>query len=313
MSKEHWGTFSVTDHCAYRAFVTDVMLYDRLVIPVPAKGKEAKWADEGWEPGKQEHLLKILGDRAVRVEWNDYTEERWAKRFEAGKSVGRDTEAWAMQYSRTELTKDLPSHVMGVEAVSAFQSIDELEKGLGMREVGAAANILLPPGAVTAILAHEFLVPDEPGWSHEDLLRAALDLSSEAQFRRKRANLWRWQWDYVDGQLVVTDRAAIESALEEMQELVAEERRELEKSRLLLASKYAFLIGSLTVAAMTIAAAPVALPAVATAGAGVFISVGQFSADRLLAPKQADEGRQAAAFLAGIERHFGWEDLLEHH
>lgn len=310
MSKEYWGTFSVKDHCADRAFVTDVMLYDRLVIPVPANGKDAKWAEKGWEPKKQEELLKILGDRAVRVEWNDNTEERWARRFEAGKSVGRDTEAWALQYSRTELTKDLPSHVTGVEAVSAFQSVDELEAGLGMHAVDTD-RILLPPGAVTAILAHEFLVPDEPGWSHQDLLRAAMDLSSEPHFRRKRANLWRWQWDYVDGELVVTDRAAIDSALEEMQELVAEERRELEKSKLHLASKYAFLIGSLTVAAMTIAAAPVALPALAIAGAGVFVSVGQFSADRLLAPKKADDGRQAGAFLAGIERHFGWEALLE--
>ena len=288
------------------------MLYDRLVIPVPANGKQAEWEKKGWEPKKQEDLLKILGDRAVRIEWNDGMEERWARRFEAGKSVGRNTEAWALQHSRTELTKDLPSHVMGVEAVSAFQSIDELEAGLGLHPVSTpqAANIALPAGGVTAILAHEFLVPDEPGWSHADLLRAALDFSSERQFRLQRGNLWRWQWDYVDDELVVTDRVAIERALEEMQELVAEERRAVEKSKLHLASKYAFLIGSLTVAAMTIAAAPVALPAIAIAGAGVFISVGQFSADRLLAPKPADEGRKAAAFLADIQRHFGWDTLI---
>lgn len=309
MSKEHWGTFSVKDHCAERAFVTDVMLYDRLVIPVPANGKEAEWAKEGWEPERQEGLLKILGDRAVPVVWTDGMEDRWARRFEAGKKVGRDTEAWALQSSRTELTKDLPSHVMGVEAVSAFQSIDELEGELGLHSV--SGNVVLPAGAVTAILAHEFLVPDEPGWSHEDLLRAALDVSSERQFRLQRGNLWRWQWDYVNGELVVTDRAAIEGALEEMQELVAEERRAVEKSKLHLAAKYAFLVGSLTVAAMTIAAAPVALPAIATAGAGVFISVGQFSADRLLAPKEVDEGRKAAAFLADIQRHFGWDNLQE--
>jgi hypothetical protein len=32
---ETWGTFSVTDHLGRRAFVADVILYDRLVIPVP--------------------------------------------------------------------------------------------------------------------------------------------------------------------------------------------------------------------------------------------------------------------------------------
>ena len=33
MGKQVWGTFSVKDHCDPGAFVAEVMLYDRLVIP----------------------------------------------------------------------------------------------------------------------------------------------------------------------------------------------------------------------------------------------------------------------------------------
>lgn len=312
MAKEHWGTFSVNDHCADRAFIADVMLYDHLVIPVPPAGKEQEWVDNGWQPKKQEALLKILGKRAVRIEWNEEKRGLWKERFKAAKRVGRDTEAWAFQSTRTELTQNLPAHVMGVEAVSAFQSIDELEQELGMHPVPASQLTFLPPGAVTAIIAHEFLVPDEPGWSHEDLLREAINLSSDRQFRRKRGSLWRWQWDYVDGKLVLTDRAAIESALEEMQDLVADERHELEKSDLAMATKFAFLVGGLTVGALTVANAPVSLPAFATTGAGVFVSVGQYVAERLLTPKPPDQEREAAAFIAGIQRHFGWDHLLAH-
>jgi hypothetical protein len=310
VSKEYWGTFSVNDHCRDRAFISDVLLYDRLVVPIPEPGKAADWAEKGWQPDRQQELLNILGNRAVPVVWDQRRRQEWARRFDAGRDVGRNTEAWAMQATRTELTHDLPAHVMGVESISAFQSLDELEGELGVRHAGDSADFVLPAGAVTAILAHEFLVPDEPGWSHEDLLKAAVELSSDSGYRRRRANLWRWQWDYVRGDLVVTDRSAIEAAIEEMQDLVEDQRRQSERSKLHLTTKFAFLVGSVTIAAMSAAAAPIALPALATAGAGVFISVGQFVADRLLAPAQSGDEARAGAFLADLQRHFGWDRLL---
>lgn len=45
-----WGTSSVTDHLGPRAFVTDVILYDRLVIPVPDAKERKRWADIGRRP-----------------------------------------------------------------------------------------------------------------------------------------------------------------------------------------------------------------------------------------------------------------------
>jgi hypothetical protein len=44
MTIELWGTFAVRDHLVARAFVADVLLYDRLVIPTLPEGKpEEKW------------------------------------------------------------------------------------------------------------------------------------------------------------------------------------------------------------------------------------------------------------------------------
>ncbi len=41
-----WGTFSVVDHLRRRPFVADVLLYDRLVVPVPDGDEEVKrWRD----------------------------------------------------------------------------------------------------------------------------------------------------------------------------------------------------------------------------------------------------------------------------
>ena len=40
MSRETWATFSVKDHCSEYAFVREVMLYDRLVIPIPPDAED---------------------------------------------------------------------------------------------------------------------------------------------------------------------------------------------------------------------------------------------------------------------------------
>ena len=40
MSRQHWGTFSVRDHLQPYAFITEVFLYDRLIIPHPADNED---------------------------------------------------------------------------------------------------------------------------------------------------------------------------------------------------------------------------------------------------------------------------------
>jgi hypothetical protein len=63
MDWELWGTFSVGDHLRRRAFVADVLLYDRLVVPTPPASEpeeEKRWVDMGWEPEHQRKLLDLL-------------------------------------------------------------------------------------------------------------------------------------------------------------------------------------------------------------------------------------------------------------
>ena len=35
MSQELWATYSVKDHCTPRTLAADILLFDRLVFPVP--------------------------------------------------------------------------------------------------------------------------------------------------------------------------------------------------------------------------------------------------------------------------------------
>jgi hypothetical protein len=57
-----WGTFSVADHIRPRPFVSDVLVYDRLLIPTPDAPDEARGVEEGWQPNLQAQLIDILKD-----------------------------------------------------------------------------------------------------------------------------------------------------------------------------------------------------------------------------------------------------------
>jgi hypothetical protein len=80
VAQQLWGTHSVADHCVARAFVADVILYDRVVIPVPPSDdpdEEARWY-ANWKPERQRALLAVLGDFAHTIEWSSELRDEWS-------------------------------------------------------------------------------------------------------------------------------------------------------------------------------------------------------------------------------------------
>ena len=306
MGRQVWGTFSVNDHCQSRAFIADVMLYDCLVIPVPPAGDSKewdRWEVNKWDPRRQERLIKVLGDRARAVEWDAYHQDQWRSRFEAGGDVAKQTAPWAFQASRTQLLSELQPGVTGVEAITAYPSLEKLERDLGVKPAGGGP-IQLPIGAVTAVLGREFLVPDDPDWNDEDLskaedlLKAAVELSSDPTFKRKRSSYWRWQREFT-GSDVITDQQAVEAAVEEMRELIEEEQAVVRKANIRTTSRYAFLVASITVGLLAGPLSPLAL-------GGAFVSVGQLVTERYFEGHEKKEPA-AGALFHDTRRHFGWD------
>lgn len=298
MSKQIWGTFSVKDHRDPHAFVAEVMLYDRLVIPVPADDQErARWEHEHWEPKRLDDLLKILGQRAYVVKWDAERQKRWKTRYEAGAEIAQAAPDWAFAATRTELTKGLPRDVTGIQVVTNYTDVADLERGLRLRPA-AQEEIPLYGGTALAIIGHEFLVPDDPRWSHDDLLRKAVALSSERAFVRKRASFWRWQREFLNDK-GITDQSAIKAAVEEMHDLLEEEKAAARKEGIRVGTQFAFLAGSVALGMLGGA------PLTAAAIGGAFLSVGQFVADKLLEePRNASD--TPVALLRDTRKHFGW-------
>ena len=297
MTKQVWGTFSVKDHCEPNAFVAEVMLYDRLVIPVPPDDDERKrWEKEKWDPQRLDRLLKILGERAYPVAWNAERQKRWKARFDAGADIAQGAGDWAFAATRTELTAGLPRHVTGIQVVANYTSVEELNKELGLRPQ-AADPLPVYGGTALAVLGHEFFVPDDPRWGHEDLLKQAVDLSSERSSMRKRAAFWRWQREFFDDK-GITDQTAINEAVEEMHDLLEDHKREISRKGIRTKTQFAFLAGS-------VALGMLGGPLTAVGIGGAFVSVGQFVADKLL-EERADPAGKPVSLVHDIRKHFGW-------
>lgn len=93
-TKALWGMFSVADHLRQRPFVADVLLYDRLVVPVPNDEEEIeRWTKAERDPELQAELLDLLDDVVVRAPWNDQRRQIWAQRYGTAKTVDADLDA----------------------------------------------------------------------------------------------------------------------------------------------------------------------------------------------------------------------------
>jgi hypothetical protein len=326
MPKELWGTFSVADHLSERAFVAEVLIYDRVVVPTPCDDEARhRWQEQGRDPLRQDRLLRILGDGqqpedlAVRIPWTPLHRDRYlalasaaadqraATRQQLAADVEFDADIVRMAresqqdpWHMTRLTlvdaadhqrdAEYARHLPGVwvEAVPAYTSYADAvaETGIHVATPGEAT-------APAAIFGWPLIVPDTDE-SGERLLDKAVDLARDAEFRAARSDFHEWRRvavrDGVDPDTANTDlRLKLERYAEAM-------RRAKWRSRTLNAFAIAGIATGLASAFI--------FPPVGVAGA--FIGLGSFGADKLLPDRGPAQRDRPAAFLYDIQRRFGW-------
>ncbi len=300
---EVWGTFSVKDHARPRPFVADVMLYDRLVIPYPPDEAETlRWRAEGWQPSRLHYCLDILGDLAVPVKWDAERREAFRSRWAAAKeldpfyvsSLQLQLELKGIQPER------IPRGVEKVRPIAAYPSRSAFDKQVALRVKSRAHTGDV--GSLAAVLAREFLVPDDPSVSDLKLLAQAVKLASDPEFREKRSAFHQWLEDVIERGLGEHDAVA------ELRSRVAEYNGVLRRFRIRKRAKFAFLVtkvGLLTIAGLGTAGA-LAVPAVAPVLGDAAILLAEYGVlDRQPEP-QVPQNTPAAMFYAA-RRHFGWK------
>jgi hypothetical protein len=204
MARETWSVYSARDHLAPFAFASDMLLYDRVRVAVPAEADFDRWVQAGWQPTRQERLLEMLGDRAQTVIWRAEVD---------------DTPA---EWTAPPATP-LPGYVTGVDTVRRYQGLMDLTKAVELsRPLDDPA-----PGAAAVVISWDFAVPEqlyEPSPTTEtelEVLAEVIEVTGGAAFRRHRRAFWRWARELMSG--TVHGAEAIDDAAEELDELVEEQ------------------------------------------------------------------------------------------
>jgi len=309
MSRERWGTFSVIDHKNPATLVPEVLLYDRLVLPVPPNEDERKrWTDRGWAPDVLDRRLEQLGPLAVTASWSHAERQRaieaWEQhmktvRSDAEQIVREIKEKAPYQMTRMVLANDkpvvLPHGVTDVISVAAFQSEEDfnacyrLQSADGERPAQSPDEQRSTPSpderrsALGFLLGQRLAVPAED--SPEEALRKAIELAKDNDsFRENRRRLYEWQ------EAIVRDQIRPEVAVKEMDQLVASYNRSVQKATRNVYYRFAFTIAGV---ALGLAAAPVSL---GFASATVLLAVAQFTTLDRKPVIEAGESAPAAMF-----------------
>jgi len=196
MSDEYWATFSIYDHRRSSLYRKSLILFDRVVIPVPTA--EVGSLKSG-EISRLEADVDYLEsqDAAVRFDWDPAEFKEWQKQTTEQAAV--DGEALArllvkdppfatrLQLSRKyqlAVPKLLPPGVDSVIAVPVYGTLKRYEEGV--RSLWTAERATL-----------EMVIKQLPMPDRRASLREIVRLRGKAQFRESLYSLRKWQTDTV--------------------------------------------------------------------------------------------------------------------
>jgi hypothetical protein len=248
MTRQIWGCYSVADHLEPRAFVADLLLYDRLVVPTPSADDLQRW-EEQWDPARQARLLDILGPFAERMEWSPGLREQFALEWspanlaydidlENSNALASPSNPFAV--SRMIISQELGKKVFDergdVRAIAVYAKPDHFDREWGMtrtmpfirrttrvrpgnlREV--AGPEALEQQRIAKVVVTRLLVPDE-GVSDEEVLARTVDLVSRPDVAARRAEFHQLvaslQADNLSDETIVGE---VEDLLDELNRLV---------------------------------------------------------------------------------------------
>ncbi len=292
MSRERWGTFSVIDHRNTAALVPDVLLYDRLIMPVPYDPSSnfddrVNWEINGWDPQGLERRLEQLGDRAVRKPWDLMRQQLYRSKVEELAATKQDADNFndSFMVTRIVLAQEQPQLQPGIlrpVVVAAYHSEADFRTDFMLRAApkdpkdSERAHLGL-------LLGHRLAIPIAEPENEETLLRA-IDFSRTSDFLQKRRNLYDWQ------EQIISQGYAAEEAMIVMEQLIDEYNHCVTKGFRDVYVKFAFTVATIT---LGIAGAATLNPLVA---ASAILALVQFTTLDSQPVIQAGKSEPAAMF-----------------
>jgi hypothetical protein len=323
MPEEVWGTFSVADHLRDHAFIADVLLYDRLVIPVPpprdAK-QEEEWHKNGWDPDGLaemiERMTRANPDLVWQIPWDEPRRKQFESRHITARAVADDTRRLAeaqkvnpdgrafgitreilYEYARDPANgPDLPKDVWP-DPMPAYPSYHAFVRDVPIDNRGE------PKGdekTLAGVFGWQFFAPDEPQMDHLDLLEAVAQFAKAQDFRDNRREFHNQRRELI--RRGVPD----EKAVAEMNRLTAQYAEATGKIKLRTRAVNGFTVSGIAAGVAGALAGlfdvPVAGPVLGLTGA--FFTACRFGADQWLAAPALRPEQQAMAMVHDTRNWF---------
>lgn len=204
-----WGCYSVADHLVANALVADLVLYDRLVVPVP-DGDEDRWERNGWEPERQAELLDAAHPFIEAIPWTRQRQEQSHRSVVNEMNRESDNVRPYGSYAWTRLTvgKDILNDVVEAQrgdgrAIAVYAAPDRFQREWSFTRSFpfARRTSTASPGALfegvgpvpedqepVRIIAARLLVPVVGPHEISSVLRIT-DMLQDRDFAQRRAEL----------------------------------------------------------------------------------------------------------------------------
>jgi hypothetical protein len=331
---ELWGTFAVDDHLRRRAFVAEVILFDRLVLPQPPENESdeyTRWKELGWRSDRLNAAVNTLEDLAVPVPWDsqlrsnwksEYTslsvEQRAAFRMNVAQGAQRDFH-FVKTIPRDQPSKWVTREVLvdalnpekdealyrRIRAIADIDPTADIEAVVGYGSFARfreEAPVDLTPSRVAPekdpafLFRWDFVVPEDSDLSDDELLKRAIKLSRNDEFRDSRRQFHDWR------RRLIAKRVTIETARSEMDRCLAVYTDVISKANIRTR-----VLRALQVVAATAPLADLALPGLGMVG-GVVFGVGALLAERFVPVPTIGAREKFAALVHDSREKFGWHD-----
>jgi hypothetical protein len=257
MAQERWGTFSVIDHKNVAALVPEVLLYDRLVIPVPPDDDERqRWKKNGWEPDLLDQRLETLSmlggdtsgeDFVIKVPWNNERMKKFHDRMEQINHIRMDANS-SIPYQMTRRVIAMEQKVNLTEGshvvvVAAYQSESDFRADFDFSPISRSFllqnNDEKKYSNLGLMLGHKIAIPADVEPSRA--LEKAVRLARTTEFKEQRRKLYEWQ------EKVIKNGISEEKALREMDQKIRDYNEYIEKANKNVLYKFTFAAAPLAI------------------------------------------------------------------
>jgi hypothetical protein len=151
-------------------------------------------------------MSPILGELAVPIPWN----EQRRQQFEDQRSAATQLDPYyttslqmKLEFELNVPKESIPYGVNSIRPIAAYQSWDEFRTSFNPTPV---SDVCGPDvGTLFAVLAHEFLVPENPEFDDMKSLEAAADLARDDEFRGERNIFHQWLDEKIRARAIESD------------------------------------------------------------------------------------------------------------